>query len=209
MADIARFGVYDIPRRAKAGNRPHRPGRAPSLVQGGTIPDRARECHFMICQRCERSLGNRTVCVECKIPLRPKSLLVASVLELLVGILSLGMGNVILAIVNGVTGFFLLRVSRLAIGIAGVLALIGLVLNGILITTGGGEALLTAEGLREVDSRAIQVAALGQGLIHLAILICLLRPDSRRAFALAGMDEAAMDTIIAREDERARVSAND
>jgi hypothetical protein len=163
----------------------------------------------MVCQRCERELGSRTVCFDCKIPVRPKSLLVASVLELLAAILSLSMGNVILAIVAGLTGFFLLRVSRLAIGVAIVLSCIGLILNGILIATGGGESLLTAEGLRRVDPRAIQAAAAGQGLLHLAILICLFRPDARRAFRLAGMDEAALSEVIAREDEQARAPAND
>ena len=58
----------------------------------------------MICQHCERELGSRTVCSDCKIPARPKSLLVASVLELMAAILSLSMGNVILAIVAGWTG---------------------------------------------------------------------------------------------------------
>jgi hypothetical protein len=130
---------------------------------------------------------------------RPKSLLVASVLELLVAILSLSMGNVILAIVTGVIGFFLLRVSRIAMGLAGVLALLGLIVNGLLIVTGGGEALFTSEGLRRVDPRTIQIAAIGQTLLHLAILTCLLRPESRAAFRVAGMDPAAREALIARE----------
>ena len=163
----------------------------------------------MICQHCERELGSRTVCSDCKIPARPKSLLVASVLELMAAILSLSMGNVILAIVAGLTGFFLLRVSRLAIGVAIALSFIGLILNMILIVTGGGESFLTSEGLRRVDPRAIQVAAAGQGLLHLAILICLFRPDARRAFRLAGMDAAALDEVIAREDGRAAAPAHD
>lgn len=163
----------------------------------------------MVCQRCERDLGNRTVCYDCKIPVRPRSLLVASVLELMAAILSLSMGNVILAIVAGLTGFFLLRVSRLAIGVAIVLSVLGLLVNAILIATGGGESFLTAEGLREVDPRAVQAAAVGQALLHLAILVCLFRPDARRAFRLAGMDAASLEEIIAREDRQAPRRAND
>jgi hypothetical protein len=136
-------------------------------------------------------------------------MLVASVLELLAAILSLSMGNVVLAIVSGVTGFYLLRASRFAMGVAAALAVIGLVLNGVLIATGGGKSLLTAEGLRQVDPRTIQVAAAGQGLLHLAILISLLRPASRHAFRLAGMDRDALDRVISREEERAGAPPND
>ncbi|MCA9726138.1 MAG: hypothetical protein R3E12_14645 [Candidatus Eisenbacteria bacterium] len=152
----------------------------------------------MICQRCERDLGVRTICPECKVPARPKALLVASVLELLLAILSLSMGNVILALVLGAVGFFLLRASRVAMVIALVLAVMGVVLNGIFVA-GGGAAFLTAEGLKQVDPARTRIAAGGQVALHLAVLVAFLRPESRRAFRLASMGSEARQSEIEKE----------